>query len=335
MAHNSSQTTQVKSRLTVRLDDSDTPLNDSHNLLAGFSFGKCPFANPAIIDLVLDPIGKEFLIENWWYDGDVDVQKLGDIKIAMCSEYTMSTIQRPETVDLDFSEFTYAAFKELLVTIRSTKNNRLVKIWAFFDDINEGEGDQERYRQFSVGRAKAFAELEIDRKLMPTGTAVGTIRSGPFTIVALSSADHFQTTENPRQISAYEYPSQYGPCSPLFSRAGVVDAASHQLLLVSGTAAIVGHESISPYKLENQLGEVFRNLDSLCDTISQQQSCESAIRLDHDSVLRVYLRDPSQVSSVKKALQQALGRDMCNIAFLHASICRHELMVEIDGVKML
>ena len=68
--------------------------------------------------------------------------------------------------------------------------------------------------------------------------------------------------ENPRQVSAYRYPRQYGPQAPSFARAMLPPSQAMPLLL-SGTASVVGHESKHHDCVESQLAETFANFDSL------------------------------------------------------------------------
>jgi len=60
----------------------------------------------------------------------------------------------------------------------------------------------------------------------------------------LASPARARALENPRQISAYRYPRDYGPDSPTFSRAAIAAATVGQQLFISGTASILGHESV-------------------------------------------------------------------------------------------
>ncbi len=56
--------------------------------------------------------------------------------------------------------------------------------------------------------------------------------------------------ENPRQMSAFHYPRQYGPSAPTFSRAMQVGGG----LLISGTASVRGHASHHPQDLARPVG---------------------------------------------------------------------------------
>lgn len=324
-------------RLDIKLGQDISPITPDHNLLLGFHFGTGPetYDHPAVIRLNLEPIDCDSLIESWWYAGEVSFTESGPARIAECHDYTVVTVQKEEPESGDFRAFTYHAYRDLLLAVRSTKHTRVVKMWNYFDGINHGDEDKEKYRQFSIGRAEAFRDVGIRDEEAPTGTAIGTMHGRDLSLIALASKQDFQFAENPRQMSAFHYPRQYGPRSPVFSRGGIVSSASHKLLLISGTAAIVGHESMSPYDTHLQTNETFKNLDLLCEAVSNLDPDGPPLILDEESVLRVYLRNTEDHEFVSKRLEKALGKCNHKVAFLHASICRRELMVEIDGVKVM
>ena len=168
----------------------------------------------------------------------------------------------------------------------------------------------------------------------PTGTGVGTSLERGLSIIALCSTRDFALAENPRQVSAYRYPRQYGPQSPKFGRAGFVVTDKHHLHLISGTASIVGHESMHPGDTVAQLDETLRNLESLCHAVSEVNGGTPPLELDEQSVLRVYLRNPGDYPVIADQLRRRLGPGANQIAYLQGNICRRELEVEIDGVRV-
>jgi chorismate lyase/3-hydroxybenzoate synthase len=190
----------------------------------------------------------------------------------------------------------------------------------------------ERYRQFSVGRTLAFREFGLTDEIAPTGTGIGTLRKQGLTMVALSSHADVRLSENPRQISAFNYPRQYGPHSPKFGRGGSVTTRDVNVYLISGTASIIGHESVHISDTIAQFEETMRNLDAVYDAISRSNKDQPNIVLDHRSALRVYLRNPDDYTTISDRLRNRLGPDADQIAYLHAHICRKELTLEIDGV---
>jgi chorismate lyase/3-hydroxybenzoate synthase len=309
--------------------DVHAPSRD-HALLVAFHFGAAPNrSQPGIVSPGLVPIDGNDLYECWWHNGRVDHWQAGDIAVAGCEDYTVVTLQRKDVPPDHFRALTYEAYLDLFDTLGMTEHTQVAKIWNYFSGINEGNEDSEKYRQFSMGRAEAFEEIGIRDNNVPCGTAVGG-SSCDLSIIALASKHEFRSAENPRQVSAYLYPKQYGPKSPKFSRGGCIGG---RVFVLSGTAAIVGHESAHPYETRRQIDETLENLNQLSKALSEH--CEaSELLLDRDYALRVYLRDPKDLQHVADRLADQIGINVDNVAFLRADICRRELMVEIDGVKV-
>jgi chorismate lyase / 3-hydroxybenzoate synthase len=307
-----------------------------HALLVSFEFGTppSPVEHPAIVNPGLSPIGETHRYENWWYEGDVTFREQGRIRIAECDDYAVAVFQQTEAESDDYRQFTYDSYCELLAAIQSTDHPQIVKIWNYLGGINHGDEDHERYRQFSIGRAEAFAKLNLPDENSPTGTAIGTLRDKGLAIIVLASEQKIGLAENPRQVSAFHYPRQYGPKSPKFSRAGFVSTENYTLYLISGTAAVVGHKSSHPYDIEMQIEEMFKNLDSLCGAVSDLNPTDDRLTIDRATVVRAYLRDPSDIKIIRERLRNALDLHDANVVYLRGSICRRELMVEIDGVAI-
>ncbi|PKO60752.1 MAG: hypothetical protein CVU23_13110, partial [Betaproteobacteria bacterium HGW-Betaproteobacteria-17] len=81
----------------------------------------------------------------------------------------------------------------------------------------------------------------------PAATAIGTVGApGTVQIVALCGAQSGVALENPRQTPAWQYPREYGPVPPGFSRGALIGHGAGTRLLASGTASIVGHVSRYP-----------------------------------------------------------------------------------------
>ena len=122
---------------------------------------------------------------------------------------------------------------------------------------------QERYKLFCLGRARAFAAVHATSPDIgyPAASAVGKPRGvRTLQVCWLAGREAGTTLENPRQVSAYDYPRQYGPAAPSFSRAALTP---DPLLLISGTASIVGHASVHLGDVAAQLEETLANLDNL------------------------------------------------------------------------
>jgi len=203
----------------------------------------------------------------------------------------------------------------------------LLRLWNYLDAIVEGEGDSERYRQFCVGRAEA---LDIPDAALPAATAIGH-REGTrlLQVYWLASTRPGLPVENPRQVPAYRYPRSYGPRSPSFARAMRADPDDALPLLLSGTAAVVGHASLHHDSVVGQLRETFDNFDSL---LGAARAADARIEpaFGAHSLLKVYLRDAAALAELQAALSRLLPSEVPRL-ILQGDICRRELAVEIDG----
>jgi len=323
--------------LAISIDENIVAPSAAHQLLLGFEFGgnAAGQTEQAVVSLQLPPLDRPLATESWWYRGEVSYSTSGNVRLAECRDYTAAIIWTPMTGDQGIREQTRESYGELIHAVRTTSHPKLVRIWNYFDDITEGEDDLETYRQFCVGRADAFESLDIHDESAPTGTAIGTRNGGGLALIAIASNRDFQPVENPRQTSAFLYPRQYGPRSPKFSRGGLLSLDSHDLFLISGTAAVVGHESNHPYNTTLQAEETIRNLTLLCDEISKLRPGKARFFDDPHSFLRVYLKNPEDYHAVRKKLNAVLKGFDQRVIFLHGAICRKELMVEIEGVNVV
>ena len=72
--------------------------------------------------------------------------------------------------------------------------------------------------------------------------------------------------ENPRQVPAYHYPSKYGPKSPNFARATYFAPDGPGRIFVSGTAAILGHQTMHHGDVEQQCRLALGNIAQVIGT---------------------------------------------------------------------
>ena len=242
--------------------------------------------------------------------------------------FAARALHRPLPPGEDVAATTEGLYRELLAAVRPSAHPNLIRVWNFFGAINVGEGDSERYRRFCVGRDAAVDAMF--RNPPPAATAIGAPDpDAPLSVVALCSARPGIALENPRQTPAWQYPREYGPVPPGFSRGAVLQGPGGALLLASGTASIVGHVSRHRGDIAAQLDESLVNLQVLLEEGARR----SGVPFDLDGLqaLRVYLRDPHALAAAQAGLA-ALGLPPERIAFLHGDVCRRELDVELEGV---
>jgi enamine deaminase RidA (YjgF/YER057c/UK114 family) len=221
------------------------------------------------------------------------------------------------------------AYRRLFSLLDSLGYPHLWRAWNYLADINVETNGLERYRQFNIGRHDAFvASHRLARGNVPAACALGT-SDGPLSIAFLAGRVAPVPLENPRQISAYNYPATYGPRSPTFSRAVLVHPPGRELLLISGTASIVGHQTMHVGDVEGQTRETLANIEALLGSASER-SLTTPYRLS-ELHLRAYIRHPADLVAVR-AIVDELAAPAVPVIYVRADVCRADLLVEIEAI---
>src|SRR4030095_7083639 len=137
--------------------------------------------------------------------------------------------------------------------------------------------------------------------------------------------------KTPRKTSPYRYPQQYGPRAPSFSRAALWrgEGEDSDVLFVSGTASIVGHQTLHEGNVVPQAHETLTNLQSVVAAAVSHGTRDVALL--SDMFLKAYVRHPEDQPLVRQVLA-GHGLDADAVLYLHADICRANLLVEIEAI---
>lgn len=289
-----------------------------------FAFlGDYPAASVELLHTQLARIaGPEAAVEVLELDNPVTGRgAVGDVHWVASGNLQLSWIYLSDIEFDAIEELARDAYSKLLAHLQSSDCSHPVRFWNFLPGINTGEGDQELYKQFCTGRFDAFKSYGIGDGQFPAASALGHYQRG-FTVALLSSHTAAQHYRNPRQVDAFSYPRQYGPSSPSFARASLLLLESSALFFVSGTASIVGHESVHVNQLEPQVHTTADNIMCLLE--------EADFALEDINLLRVYLRSVQDKARCEAVLDERFPR--VERLYLHADICRSELLVEIECI---
>ncbi len=261
------------------------------------------------------------VVEVWRGSAPVRHGHDGPVRWSSDGDYGFFAVEIEEPAQDGIANAAEEAYRVLTACMHASATPHVLRLWNYFDAINLGEGDDERYRRFCVGRARGIAESWRD--CYPAATAIGRndgVRV--LQVYALASRSAGVPVENPRQVNAWLYPRQYGPTPPTFAR-GMATAAGQ--LLISGTAAVVGSASRHRDDVAAQLDETLTNIESLIGTAS------AGARVGDGSLFKVYVRARDDAALVARRVRDAVsgpGR----VLILRGDICRRELLVEIDGL---
>ena len=297
-------------------------------LLAVFGFGMqaAPaHADPRYLHVAL-PVTGDAVFECWQVDGEVRHGRSGEIAWSEDGQLQFGALNVPDNGDIEAAA--RHAYTQLHAWLARSDYPHPLRIWNYLDAITDGPGDEERYRRFCVGRAQGIGR-ELAPTDLPAATAIGHPQpTGRFQLYWLAARTAGTPLENPRQVQAWRYPRQYGPQAPGFARA-LLPPSAGMPLLVSGTAAVVGHASQHGDSLQQQFEEILANLRSLVDAARAMRP-ELPMREGPATRLKVYVRDADALPEVEALMRDRLPG--VPHLLLHGHVCRQELAVEIDGV---
>jgi enamine deaminase RidA (YjgF/YER057c/UK114 family) len=269
----------------------------------------------------------------WVSDGELEHRQHGCVRYTCNGEWLHGVAEVDDAVtDGGLRAATYRAYADLFDVLARSDSPHLLRLWNYITDINLVTDGSERYREFNAGRQQAFIEAERSAfEGSPAACALGT-RTGPLRVYFLAGRRAPQAIENPRQVSAYRYPQTYGPRSPSFSRAALADVGGgRQALFISGTASIVGHETVHVGDVRRQTQESLANIAVLRDIAAQRAGAS----FDADRLLyTVYVRRRDDLDTVRSEFERVVGahsRAANEALYLHADICRATLLVEIEA----
>ena len=238
-------------------------------------------------------LGPEPLLEVWPAMGDV----------------IFGSVTVDETKPLE--ELTREVYARMIEDVRAQGYPYFLRMWNTVGGLNEIERGLERYQHFCAGRHDAFINAGYHHDVdLPAASAVG-MRGRGLMVHYLAAREPGVQIENPRQVSAYHYPRQYGPKSPSFSRATIW----RDTVFLSGTSSVVGHETLHAGDLLAQLDETLRNIEML-------------VPLDSIVTAKTYIRRAADYDVIAPRLERVFRSNLV----LEADICRADLLLEIEGV---
>ncbi len=237
-----------------------------------------------------------------------------------------SVTDTPSAQLIDISRDVYTRIGALLAKTGFTV---YLRTWNYLEDINEGSADSERYRLFVKGRFDALAGQADFERALPAATAIGT-RQGGLVVCFLAGRRAAQQIENPRQVSAFRYPSIYGPRSPSFSRATLQHWRDASVLFVSGTASVVGHRTLHPGDARAQFDEILTNLRALLELAREKHFDRARAGAFAPAGFKVYVREPGDLALISELAHRSLSG--APVVILRGDICRRDLSVEIEAV---
>ncbi len=200
----------------------------------------------------------------------------------------------------------------------------------------------ENYQMFNIARAEHYKVSEWE-KGYPSATGIGAnVKGCSIEFVAVNDTPDkiIIPLHNPRQIDAHGYTKkQFDNLqksdekkerdTPKFERGKIVITDNFMDIYVSGTAAIIGEDSVMK-GISEQTQTTIDNILKLC---SKENLKEHGIKIENDlppfTSVRTYIKNKKDTSIVGKICRERFGD--IPILYVIADVCREELLVEIEA----
>jgi len=272
----------------------------------------------------------------------VDINDLMLIEVCVPKASTMAP--------LSFQQRTAQAYHAIRRMLNENQIRHAIRIWNYIPQIQAVMPDGlDRYMVFNAGRYAAYYDWFNNKETLgghiPTATGIGHSGSDLFVQVLAAKLPGLPV-ENPRQVQAHRYSQRYGPMPPCFARATVTPLQNTRLpdLLIGGTASVHGERSTHDNNITAQTKETLINLAHLTEAAVQSVHGEDATNpsthieasLRTFQSMRIYYRNECDLDTIKNIVWPFVDHlDPSMIELVHADICRHELLVEIEGTASL
>lgn len=226
----------------------------------------------------------------------------------------------------------------------------VVRQWNYIEgivDIRRERGKtRQNYQAFNDVRTLYYGASDFPRGY-PAATGIGQAAGGvilDFTALDAPPGARILPLSNPRQADAHRYSGGVlvgdpiaevtERTSPKFERAKLVAWERSGIVYVSGTAAVLGQESVGRRDVEAQTRTTVENIAALA---GKENLTRAGLPLTPAggvlSYLRAYVKRAADIPKVRRICERAFGP--IPALYVRADICRPELLVELEGIKII
>lgn len=223
--------------------------------------------------------------------------------------------------------------------------NNIVRQWNYVGELLSKENIDGRLRQhyqmFNETRSQFYKKYR-DRKDFPAATGIGMLYLGVcIDSFSITGDDNLKIVpiSNPCQSESYKYGQKVlvgaPDCAlpqnqpPQFERAKLIVLKDAARLIISGTASIIGEDTVGIGDVEEQTRITIKNIQILSAPETLKTQCpEITLIPETYSYVRVYVKFKEDISKVKKICIEAFGD--VPTTYVVADICRDNLLVEIE-----
>ena len=255
------------------------------------------------------------------------------LKNGECAELITGGII-PDDMSASTYEQASSIFKgiEKMLQTNGFKPSDIYRQWNYIQGITMLNDGSQNYQEFNDARSIFYNKCEWSNGY-PAATGIGADAGGVVVEVnAIMSHDKSLPIDNPLQIAAHNYSQDVldgkvidvlkEKSTPKFERARLLG----NTILISGTAAIKGEQSINSHDAVEQTAETMEIMDRLVS----KENIPTENNGVHYDLLRIYVKRKNDIEAVKDFMDTHYP-DVAK-HYLVADVCRPELLIEIEGI---
>lgn len=236
------------------------------------------------------------------------------------------------------------AFEQMVEILRAEGMtiDHVIRQWNYVGEILkiiDAKGlDLQNYQVFNEVRGRFYHQHRV-REDFPAATGIGVKTPGVsidfYAVQPLGDGVATIAVNNRKQQNPYVYDQEVligsAPVKkaakqpPQFERARLLRMPGSATLFLSGTASIVGQETVGVGDVEEQTRVTIANLEELSRSVEESQKTDAW----RYNLLRVYVKNEEDFSLVVP-ICKAHFPDI-PIIFVQADVCRDNLLMEIEG----
>jgi len=220
--------------------------------------------------------------------------------------------------------------------------DNLVRQWNYIGNILEIRNESQNYQVFNEVRSKNYHKYR-HVPFYPSATGIG-MRFGGVILdccaVKAENSTKILPVNNPDQVNPYIYGQQVlkgipsgrkkNNQPPQFERALLFSCHKNTTLFISGTASIIGQDTVGIDDVERQTVVTIENIARLTDA-SRLRHLMGNPDLDKGRMilLRIYVKRQADFARVKSVCEKL--HPGVPAIYIESDICRDNLLVEIEA----
>lgn len=315
-----------------------------HNMLEHFKSSFKEFLGRDIpVTLVPQPVMPEdrLCAEIYTLDSTEEIEFNEGYGLIRTENYSLIFIEG--IASSDFSDSVFRQSSEVFEKLDTILSNHgfcpddIVRQWNYIGNITHHREGRQNYQEFNDARSTYYQKVSWQNGY-PAATGIGASCDGIIVgCIAYKSANGIYPINNPLQIAAHEYSktvlidnnANAIKSTPKFERAKLIEIGGRAFCFVSGTAAIRGEQSMEADSARSQTIQTIENIEYL---VSKENLIKYGCKPYDLSYLnlRVYIKNADDYEDVRSIVKEKYP-DIPTI-YTIADVCRHELLVEIEGI---